>query len=314
MKVEQDSNKSFHLPVMANEVTDLFSGYKNPVIYDGTLGGGGHAEQLFQSLPVINKYIAVDRDREAIDFSKKRLRGHKNIFYYHGIYSEIRNAMVRAGVENVDGFFLDLGISSHQIDEDKRGFAFRSGLKLDMRMNRDDDKTAADILNSYSESDLSNIIFTYGEERFAKRIAANIVKEREKIPINTSDTLIKIIDRCVAPSHKVKSFARVFQALRIEVNRELEILSEALEQGFMCLKKGGRMVIISYHSLEDRIVKRFFRSRENPCNCPPELPFCVCGKKPDIRILKPEKRKPQTEEIFRNPRARSAKLRAGEKL
>jgi 16S rRNA (cytosine1402-N4)-methyltransferase len=299
---------------MANEVTDLFSGYKNLVIYDGTLGGGGHAEQLYQSLPEISKYIAVDRDREAIDFSKKRLGEYKNIFYYHGIYSDIKNALVRAGVDDVDGFFLDLGVSSYQIDEDERGFAFRSGLKLDMRMNRDDDRTAADVLNSYSESELCNIFFTYGEERFAKRIAANIIKEREKTYISTSDLLIKIISRCVTHSHKVKSFARIFQALRIEVNKELEILSEALEQGFTCLKKRGRMVVISYHSLEDRIVKRFFRSRANPCNCPPELPYCVCGKQPDIKILKPEIRKPRPDEISRNSRARSAKLRAGEKL
>jgi len=313
MKARERTGQSYHLPVLASEVVGLFSGYQKPVIYDGTLGGGGHAEELLKSLKGIHRYIAVDRDSEAIDYSRKRLGEYKKIYFHHGIFDEIEHAMVKAGVDHVDGFFLDLGISSHQIDEDQRGFAYRKSLKLDMRMNMEDNITATDVLNSYSESQLFKIFKEYGEERFSRRIAATVVSERKKTGISTTDVLMKLIGRCVGPSHKVKSYARIFQALRIEVNKELEILPKALQSGLDHLLPGGRMVIISYHSLEDRIVKQFFRKNQNPCQCPQELPYCVCGKKMILKILKPEVRKPQNEEIRLNPRARSAKLRAGEK-
>ncbi len=308
------SGQLFHEPVLAEDVVRILTVRKNAVIFDGTLGGGGHAEKLLKELGNKALYIGADRDAEAIEFSRKRLSAYGNVLFYKGLFSEIKNALKVAKVDYVDGILLDLGVSSHQIDEDKRGFAYRSGLTLDMRMNREDGNTAADVLNTFSENELYRVFKDYGEERFSRKIARGVVKEREKKPFCLSDDLMRVIASNVAGKYLVKSYARIFQALRIEVNNELAVLRNALAEGVDCLTGGGRLAVITYHSLEDRIVKQFIRKQENPCACPSDLPYCVCGKKPRMRRLRPEVILPGEEEIRNNIRARSAKLRAGEKV
>jgi len=217
-------------------------------------------------------------------------------------------------VKEVDGILLDLGVSSYQIDTKSRGFSYSVEADLDMRMNRNDGLTAAEILNEYSKEDLTKIFFEYGEERKSRVIANLIVKEREKERISSTAQLKRIIEKVVNPKYKIKSFSRIFQALRIEVNKELESLKQVLNDSLHFLKKGGRLVVISYHSLEDRITKRFLKHWENPCTCPVELPVCSCGEKPQIKILTKKAIKASPEEVSKNKRSRSAVLRVGEKL
>ncbi len=214
----------------------------------------------------------------------------------------------------MDGIFLDLGVSSHQIDEDKRGFAFRPGNPLDMRMDKEDEISAADILASYTLEELISIFKQYGEERHSRRIAQEVVRRRLQEEIIKSDQLMDIIQNCVPGRFLTKSYARIFQALRIEVNGELSVLKEALQNSLHFLKPGGRIAVLSYHSLEDRIVKNFIRLQENPCECPADIPYCICGKKAQLKKIKPAFITANAEEIKQNPRARSAKLRVGEKI
>lgn len=306
--------ESYHVPVMPHEVLSFLLNRRDGVYIDGTLGGGGHAEFFLQHLSEDAIYIGVDRDQEAIDFSRQRLAAFHNVFLYKGLYSEIGSALQQAGVSRAHGIFFDLGISSHQLDKVSRGFAFRSGVALDMRMDESDKLTAADILSTYEEKRLMQIFFDYGEERYSRQIARRIVQQREQKAITSSDELMKIIDRCVPGKHITKSYARIFQAIRIEVNQELTILQQALEQAMRYLEVSGRIGVISYHSLEDRIVKNFFKQQENPCTCPKGAPYCVCGKTAQLKRIKPFLITPAEEEIHQNPRARSAKLRVGEKL
>lgn len=305
---------AYHVPVMAQEICDKLLINPNGNYLDGTLGGGGHAEFLLEKLNPSACYIAIDRDAEALAFAAERLKRFSNVVYYQGLFSEMDAALQKAEVESVDGILLDLGVSSHQIDSDGRGFAFRSGNALDMRMNTEDTLTAADVLNTYDVKELTAIFKQYGEERHSGRIAREIVKRRSSEEIVKSNQLMDIIQRCVPGKFLTKSYARIFQALRIEVNRELYVLEEALENSLHILKPGGRIAVLSYHSLEDRIVKNFIRRQENPCTCPPEIPYCVCGKKPQLKKLKPAFISAGAEEIKKNPRARSAKLRVGEKI
>lgn len=305
---------AYHVPVMAQEICDRLLINPDGNYLDGTLGGGGHAEFFLEKLNPSACYIAIDRDSEALAFAAQRLKRFSNIVYYQGLFSEMDAALQKAGVESVDGILLDLGVSSHQIDSDGRGFAFRPGVLLDMRMDMEDVLTATDVLNGYDVRELTFVFKEYGEERFSGRIAREIVKRRSKEKIIISNQLMEIIQRCVPGKFLTKSYARIFQALRIEVNRELPILKEALENALLVLKPGGRIAVLSYHSLEDRIVKNFIRHQENPCECPPEIPYCVCGKKPQLRKLKPALITAGKDEIKLNPRARSAKLRVGEKL
>ena len=307
-------DERYHVPVLANEIVSYWITDPQGVYLDGTLGGGGHAEQVLQKLKPGARYIGIDRDAEAIAFARRRLAAFSNITFYRGTFTQIEEAMQQADVDALDGILLDLGVSSRQIDDDSRGFAFRPGVRLDMRMDTDETLTAVEILNSYEEEELRRIFREYGEERLAGRIARRIVSERQKHPIERSEQLMRIIDGCVDARFATKSYARVFQALRIVVNRELEQLKTVLQNSLSLLKKGGRLAVISYHSLEDREVKNFFRYNEDPCTCPPELPYCVCGKEPLIKRIKPFLIRPGEEEIKRNPRARSAKLRIGEKI
>ncbi len=304
----------YHEPVLAQEVLHYLLINPDGIYYDGTLGGGGHALLFLQKLTSQALYIGVDRDEQALEYARRRLSAFHNVVYYHGLYNDIGSALQAANCSRPDVIFLDLGVSSHQINSDQRGFAFRPHIALDMRMDREQALTAADILAEYEEKDLIRIFKEYGEERHSRRIARVIVRQRSEKPLRFSDDLISVIERCVPGKQKIKSYARIFQALRIEVNRELDILKEALEQGLNYLKPGGRMGVISYHSLEDRMVKNFFKEQENPCTCPPELPVCVCGKQPRLKRLRPWLIIPTEEEIKKNPRARSAKFRVGEKL
>ena len=305
---------SYHIPVLGTVVRDLLITRMDGIYYDGTLGGGGHADLILSHLSAKSLYIGVDRDIEALEYSKKRLIGYNNVVYYHGVYNDFSGALKAAQVETLDGILLDLGLSSHQIDKDERGFTFSTDAELDMRMNRDDYLTAADILNDYTLDELIRIFRKYGEEKYSPPIARRIIKQRGEHTFKRSRDLTGVIDSCTPQHKRIKTYARIFQALRIEVNEELKILKDTLTESLSSLNSGGRVVVISYHSLEDRIVKEFFRDQENPCICPPEIPYCVCGKVPALKRVKPFLIRPDEEEIKINSRARSAKLRVGEKI
>jgi len=304
----------YHVPVLGQEVVQYLVGNKNGIYLDGTLGGGGHAQIILDILDKDGLYIGIDRDLEAIDKAQEKLAGYKNFKAYCTTFNDIEKILNKEKVKELDGILLDLGVSSWQIDHDNRGFSFRPGLKLDMRMNAEQNLTAEWIINNYNEEELKRLFREYGEERFSGRIARLIVQQRSKHPLTSSTDLIKIIDKSVNPRFAIKSYARIFQAIRIEVNDELNILKDALEKGVQFLKAGARLAVITYHSLEDRIVKNFFRDQENPCVCPPELPFCTCGRQPLLKRIKPNFISPSESEINTNPRARSAKLRVAEKV
>jgi 16S rRNA (cytosine1402-N4)-methyltransferase len=301
-----ERSASYHLPVLLPEVINLLVTNRKGIYVDGTVGGGGHARAIVQKLDKTARYIGIDQDAEAIEYSERLLVNHPG-FSLHRLLDELN-------IRFIDGLFLDLGVSSHQIDTADRGFAYGRDATLDMRMNQQQSKTAAELINDLSETELSNIFYRYGEERKSRQIARRIITERKITPVTRSGQLCRIIDRAVPARYAVKSYARIFQALRIAVNDELGNLEKTLEDSVRYLKSGGRCVVISYHSLEDRIVKTFFRSQANPCTCPPEWPQCMCGKKATYKIVTPRPVTASPEEIEKNSRARSARLRAGEKL
>lgn len=304
----------YHVPVLAREVLDYFVTDPEGIYFDGTLGGAGHAELILNKLKQKAKYIAVDRDQDALIHSKQRLQKYKNIIYKQANFSELGSILEQLHISKIDGLFFDLGVSSHQVDTAKRGFSYMQDVTLDMRMNSKSRETAGNILNSASEDELSQIFYQFGEERKARTIARRIISMRQQEVINSTRQLRKAIDGVVHYRYRVKSYARIFQALRIAVNNELGNLKKALIDSIQFLKQGGRLVIISYHSLEDRIVKNFLKDKANPCTCPTELPECVCGLKPEIKILTRKVIRPGSIEIQKNPRSRSALLRVGERL
>jgi 16S rRNA (cytosine1402-N4)-methyltransferase len=309
-----ESPQPYHLPVLLSEVSNYLITNPEGIYLDGTLGGGGHAEHILKKLDNNAQYIGIDQDKEAIEYSRIRLKKFKNFFCFHYNFSDLDLVLTQLNLNVIDGILLDLGISSYQIDNENRGFSYMKDADLDMRMDRDSSQTAAELLNLLDEKELSTIFFYYGEERKSRKIAREIIKYRKNEPIQRSDQLKSIINRTVHPRFRIKSYARIFQALRIAVNKELEKLEETLEKSLLYLNQGGRILIISYHSLEDRIVKNFFRKKANPCTCPPELPQCVCGLKPEIKIVTPKVIKSSQKEINENPRARSALLRVGAKI
>ncbi len=306
-----------HVPVLYNEVMESLNVRPDGVYVDGTTGGGGHSSGICERLSAEGMLVAVDRDTAALEASEKRLREYscKKIFL-HANYSDIDAIMGKAGGP-VDGILLDLGVSSFQLDTAERGFSYMHDAPMDMRMNEDDSFTAHDVVNGYSEEELKRIIREYGEERWASRIAQFIVRRREEKSIETTGELVEIIKSAIPASarrsgpHPAK---RTFQAIRIEVNGELDHLKQAVERLPDILAPGGRLAIITFHSLEDRIVKEAFNARLNPCTCPPEFPVCVCGKKPDVKKITRKPIVPSDEELEENPRSRSAKLRVIEKL
>lgn len=287
------------------------------IYVDGTLGGGGHASGICEKLNQKGIFIGIDRDGDAIQAAGERLKNYpcSKIFVQNN-YANIKDVLNEQGIENIDGAILDLGVSSFQLDNHERGFSYMQEAALDMRMNKEDPLTAEIVVNEYSEKELTDIIRKYGEERWASRISEFIVKERKKHRIYTTTELVDVIKAAIPAAarregpHPAK---RTFQAIRIEVNDELNQLEKAVDEFIDVLGDGGRLCIITFHSLEDRIVKEAFNRRANPCICPKEFPVCACGRKADVKKISGKPILPTPQELEMNPRARSAKLRVLEK-
>lgn len=304
-----------HLPVLENEVVEFLNPKRGDTIVDCTLGLGGHALRIIPKLGKSGNYIGFDLDEENLSEARKRLDGYgEQITLVKRNFRYLSDELLKLGFDQVDGILLDLGLSSPHVDDPSRGFSFREEGELDMRYDRSSGKSAYDVVNHYSDEELIKIFREYGEERMARRIAGAIVEVRKIAPLKTTKELSELIESVVRGKSHIDPSTRVFQALRIEVNDEIGALKEVLPQAFSHLKKGGRMVVISYHSLEDRIVKHFFKDEARECICPKEIPICVCNHKPTLKILTKKPLTPTPEEIERNRRARSAKLRAIEKL
>lgn len=308
-----------HIPVLLNECIEGLNIKPDGIYVDCTLGGAGHSSEIAARLSDKGTLIGIDQDSDAIAAAKKRLAGYSNVLYVHNNFSDIEHIAEDLSLyaKGVDGFLLDIGVSSHQLDEADRGFSYNYDAPLDMRMDRRRALSAHTVVNTYSAEDLTRIISDYGEERWAKRIAEFIVSERKIKPIDTTFELVSVIKKAVPKAARADGphpAKRTFQAIRIEVNGELEILEKSLKSMVDLLKPGGRLCIITFHSLEDRIVKNTFRELENPCICPRDFPVCVCGKKPSVKIIT---RKPiisGVDELEVNNRAHSAKLRIVEKI
>lgn len=305
-----------HKSIMLNEVIDLLAIRPDGIYVDGTLGGAGHSLEIVKRLGP-GRLIGIDQDGEAIEAAGKRLEDYKEkVTIVRSNYSEMCSILKELSIPKVNGILLDLGVSSYQLDNAQRGFTYREDVPLDMRMDRRQDKTAEDIVNTYSEMELFHIIRDYGEDKFAKNIAKHIVREREKEPIRTTGQLTEVIKAAIpkkvrmAGGHPAK---KTFQAIRIELNHELDVLKNNLEDMIDALDDGGRICVITFHSLEDRIVKRIFRNAENPCICPPDFPVCVCGRKPKGKVITRKPVVPGEEELLENSRAKSAKLRVFER-
>ncbi|MDR2157468.1 MAG: 16S rRNA (cytosine(1402)-N(4))-methyltransferase RsmH [Clostridiales Family XIII bacterium] len=309
-----------HAPVLAGAVADGLRIRPDGVYADGTLGGGGHAALICGKLSAGGLLLGIDKDRDAIEAAGKTLSGYVcGRILRQGDFGDIKEILRENGVAAIDGALLDLGVSSYQLDNPERGFSYRNDAPLDMRMDARDEKalTAEQVVNTYDAGALTRVFREYGEERWASRIAAFIIRAREKEPVRTTGALTDIIKAAIPASarrtgpHPAK---RCFQALRIEVNGELRILERAVGDFVDVLSPGGRLAVITFHSLEDRIVKDVFRGRETPCECPPDLPVCVCGKTPDARRVNRRPIIADETELAENHRARSAKLRIIEKL
>ena len=306
-----------HLSVLPEEVIEGLKIDPSGIYVDGTLGGGGHAFLVAEKLSRGGKLIGIDRDAEAIEAAAKRLEPFMDrVTIVKGNYENTKQILSDLGIDKVNGILLDLGVSSYQFDNKDRGFSYREDAPLDMRMDRSDVMTAYDVVNTYSENELYRILKDYGEEKFAKNIAARIVKNREIAPIRTTFELTETIKASIPARFRETGghpSKKTFQAIRIEVNRELDILKNVIGDLIDLLAPGGRLCIISFHSLEDRIVKQAFKEAEDPCICPPDFPVCVCGRKSKGSVVT---RKPVTageEELENNQRAHSAKLRIFEK-
>lgn len=302
-----------HISVLLDETIEELHIKPDGIYVDGTLGGGGHAYHVCQKLSEKGRYIGIDQDADAIAASTKRLAPFKDkVTIVRDNYVNMPKVLHDLGIEHVDGILLDLGVSSFQLDEKERGFTYREDVPLDMRMDQRQSLTARDIVNDYSEMELFHIIRDYGEEKFAKNIAKHIVMERQESPILTTKRLAEIVDHAIPMKMKKQGghpAKRTFQAIRIEVNHELDVLEKNLNDMIDLLNPGGRFCIITFHSLEDRIVKNAFRTAQNPCVCPSDFPVCVCGRKPKGRVITRKPILPSGEEMEVNPRSKSAKLR-----
>lgn len=305
-----------HIPIMLEPVLEGLDIKENGIYVDGTLGGAGHSSEIAARLGSEGRLIGIDQDRDAISAATKRLARYKNVVVVHNNYVNIRSVLEQLMICGVDGILLDLGVSSYQLDNGERGFSYREDAPLDMRMDRDAEYTAADIVNDYSEDELRRIISRYGEEKFAGRIASGIVKARERQRIETTFQLNEIIKNAIPAAARRQGgnpSKRTYQAIRIELNKELSVLEEALTDMIDLLNPGGRLCIITFHSLEDRIVKNAFKEAENPCICPPEFPVCTCGRKSKGKVITRKPIVADDKELEMNPRSSSAKLRIFEK-
>ncbi len=307
-----------HVSVLLHEVVDGLNIKPDGIYVDGTLGGAGHGYQVCSQLSENGHFYGIDQDACAIETASERLTPFGDrVTILKSNYVNMKSLLHQCGVEKVDGIVLDLGVSSYQLDTKERGFSYMEDAPLDMRMDTEQPMTAKDIINQYSENELFRVIKEYGEERFARSIARNIVKAREEKEITTTFELVDIIRRSMpakARNGKGHPAKRTFQAIRIELNQELEVLKNSLDEMIELLNPGGRICIITFHSLEDRIVKISFRKNENPCTCPPDFPMCVCGKISKGKVITRKPILPSEEELNVNSRSKSAKLRIFERI
>jgi 16S rRNA (cytosine1402-N4)-methyltransferase len=308
---------AYHESVMKNEVLHYLNVHMEGVIVDGTLGDGGHTEFILKNTAPKIRVFAIDRDRSAIERAKKRLSPFRDrVTLTHGNLGDLKSLAAQHGITRIVGLLMDLGVSSPQLDTPERGFSIQHDGPLDMRMNPSQKTSAADLLKELSDAELAAIIKNFGEERYSKRIVRAIRKEQAERPITTTGQLSRIVARVVtSPRHtRIHPATRTFQALRIAVNDELEQLKLALQGVIGLLNSTARLVVISFHSLEDRIVKTFFRDEQKGCSCPPKIPMCICGRTQTLKILTRKPIVPSEEEVARNPRSISAKLRVAERI
>ena len=302
-----------HKSVLLNETIDGLNIKPDGIYVDGTLGGGGHAYEVCRRLGEKGSIVGIDQDAAAIEAASARLKDFgEKVTIVRSNYCDMKSRLHELGIDKVDGIVLDLGVSSYQLDTAERGFSYREDAPLDMRMDTRQKMTARDIVNDYTEADLYRVIRDYGEDKFAKNIAKHIVQARAVKPVETTGELSEIIRASIPMKYQKKSghpAKRTFQAIRIELNRELDVLRDSLDDMIDLLNPGGRFCIITFHSLEDRIVKSSFRKNENPCTCPPDFPVCVCGKKSKGSIITKKPILPSEEELEWNSRSKSAKLR-----
>ena len=305
-----------HKPVMLQECIEGLQIKPNGIYVDGTMGGAGHSIEIVKRLSSEGKLIGIDRDEEALNASKARLSEYKNVTYVHDNHDNIKEILQKLGIHQVDGILLDLGVSSYQLDERNRGFSYLGENELDMRMDKSQELTAKKVVNYYSEKELTNIIYEYGEERFSRQIAKNICNYRKEKTINTTKELVDIIEKSIPKSkqHDGHPAKRTFQAIRIEVNNEIKPLYNTVKDCIDCLKPQGRLCIITFHSLEDRAVKNAYIEAKGKCTCPPDLPYCVCGAKTLGKMITKKPIIATKEEQEENSRSKSAKLRIFEKI
>lgn len=303
-----------HIPVLLNECIQGLNIRENGIYIDGTLGGAGHSLQIAKKLKNTGKLIGIDKDEEAIKKAKNILKNFDNITYVKGNHDDIKEILNKLNIEKVDGILLDLGVSSYQIDEETRGFSYIKTSPLDMRMDTSQNLTAEIVINTYPEEKLADIIYKYGEEQFSKKIAKKICEYRKTKKIETTTELVKIIEKCVPKQKQGHPAKRTFQAIRIEVNNEIEPLYNTVINAIDVLNEGGRLCIITFHSLEDRTVKEAYQASIGKCICPPDFPYCVCGNKPKGKIITKKPISPTNEETIINSRSKSAKLRIFERI
>ena len=304
-----------HEPVLLKECIEALNIKPDGIYVDGTLGGAGHSFEIVKKLSPKGLLIGIDRDTEALKAAKEKLKNYTNVKYVHDNHDNIKQILEELQINGVDGILLDLGVSSYQLDEKNRGFSYMADAELDMRMNKEQEFTAKQVINSYSEEELARIIWEYGEERFSRQIAKNICKTREQKKIETTGELVGIIKKSI-PLSKQKDghpAKRTFQAIRIEVNNEIEPLYNTILDCIDCLNKNGRLAVLTFHSLEDRAVKKAYNEAEGKCTCPSDLPYCVCGAKSQGKIINKKPIEATREETERNTRSKSAKLRIFEK-
>jgi len=307
------ADETFHRPVLVAQVCRYLITDPAGTYIDATVGGGGHAAAILEHLDRGGRLVGIDRDPEALAEAARRLAAYAGrITLTEGDFGDLEKIAARLGLRHCRGVLFDLGVSSHQLDTAERGFSYMRSARLDMRMSPRQSLTAYAIVNDFPEAELTDLIRRFGEERRARAIARTIVQHRKEKPIQTTTELADIVSRVVAGQHRTKTLSRVFQALRIAVNRELDSLERGLQAALKLVQPGGRIAVITYHSLEARIVKEFFRKESATCVCPPEFPVCVCGKVGRVKILTRKAITPSADEIRQNPRARSAQLRVAE--
>lgn len=306
-----------HKSVLLNEAVEGLNIKPDGIYVDGTLGGAGHSSEIIKRLSTKGKLIGIDRDEDALKAAKLKLSEYQNVTYYHGNHDDIKEILDNLKIEKADGILLDLGVSSYQLDERNRGFSYLGENILDMRMDKTQEIDAKFIINKYKEENLAKIIYEYGEERFSRQIAKNICLKRKEKEITTTKQLVEIIEQSIPAkfrnndSHPAK---RTFQAIRIEVNNEIEPLYQTIINSIDCLKPQGRLCVITFHSLEDRVVKNAYIDLEGKCICPPGLPYCACGAVKKGKIITKKPILPSQKEMSENPRSKSAKLRIIEKM